>query len=58
MDWRWEDFQRLPAFESYFGQTSVGWHLFMLAASIAGLLFAAAILIRTREFTARAEAEA
>jgi len=58
MDWRWEDFGRMPAFESYFAPTSVAWHLWMLAATIAGLLLAAAILIRTREFTARAEAEA
>lgn len=58
MDWRWEDFQRMPAFESYFGETSVAWHLSMLGATIAGLLLVAAILIRTCEFTARAEVEA
>lgn len=46
-----------PIFVAYFGAEGAAWHLGMLLAMTVGLLVAAAVVLRYREFTAAAETE-
>jgi hypothetical protein len=46
-----------PVFEAYFGDESASWHLAVLLAMTAGMLTAASLVLRWREFTAEAETD-